>query len=119
MIGLALVHPKPPPLHHLAGRGVQGGQDTPQPILGRRQRTGLIGGRPASRARLPIAAPPGPMGLKGGRKRRDQAPTRIQGQTGHLQPLERAALEVGESSMPHGGGLLSLKAKDIINRNKL
>ena len=97
MIGLALVHPEQPPLHHLEGIGFQVGQDKQQPILGRRQRTVLIGGIPAGRARLPIEAPPGHMGLKGGLKRRDQAPKFIQGQTGQIQHLERAGLEVGES----------------------
>src|SRR6266850_1689713 len=94
----------------LEGRGLQGGQETQQPILGRRQGTGLSGGRPARRARRPIAAPLGPRGLKGGRKRRDEPPTRLQRQTGHIQPLERAALEIGEASMPHGCGLLSVEA---------
>jgi hypothetical protein len=55
------------------------------------------------------------MGLKGGLKRRDQAPKLIQGQTGQIQHLKRAGLEVGESSMPHRGGLLSSEAQDIIN----
>ena len=119
MIGLAVVHPEQPPLHHLEGIGFQVGQDQQQPSLGRRQRTVLIGGIPAGRARLPIEAPPGHRGLKGGLKRRDQAPKLIQGQTGQLQYLERAGLEVSESSIPHGGGLLSLEAKDIINRNNL
>jgi hypothetical protein len=118
-MGLALVSPAQPSLHHLEGRGVQVGQDTPQPILGRRQRTGLSSGRPADRARLPIEAPLGHLGLKCGLKRRDQAPQRIQGQTGQIQPLERAGLEVDESSIPHSCGLLSLEAQDIINRNKL
>jgi hypothetical protein len=59
------------------------------------------------------------MGLKGGLKRWDQAPKLLQGQTGQIQHLERVGLEVGEASIPHGGGLLSLEAKDIINRNNL
>ena len=71
MIGLALVHPEQLPLHHLKGIGLQVGQDTQEPILGRRQRTVLIGGIPAGRARLPIEAPLGHMGLKGGLKRWD------------------------------------------------
>jgi len=91
----------------------------PQPILGRRQRTVLISGLPADRARLPIEAPLGHLGLQGGLNRRDQAPKRIQGQTGQIQHLERAGLEVDESSIPHGCGLLSLEAQDLINRNKL
>ena len=56
-----------------------------------------IGGIPAGRARLPIEAPLGHMGLKGGLKRRDHAPKLIQGQTGQIQHLKRAALDVGES----------------------
>ena len=108
MIGLALVHPEQPPLDHLEGIGFQGGQDTQQPILGRRQRTGLLGGIPAGRAWQPIEAPRGHMGLKGGLKRRDHAPKLSQGHTGQIQPLQRTGLQVGESYMPPGCGLLSL-----------
>ena len=97
MIGLALVHPEQPPLYHLEGIGFQVGQDKQQPVLGRRQRTGLIGGIPAGRAWLPIEAPLGHMGLKGGLKRRDQAPKLIQGHTGQIQHLQRTGLQVGES----------------------
>jgi hypothetical protein len=119
LIGLAVVQPEQPPLHDLEGRGFQVGQDQQQPILGCGQRTGLLGRVPAGRARLPSEAPPGHMGLKGGLNRRDQAPKRIQGQTSQIQHRERAGLEVGASSIPHGGGLLSLEAQDIINRNNL
>ena len=119
LLGLAWVHPEPPPLDHLEGRGVQVGQDTQQPILGRRQRTVLIGGLPAGRAWLPIEAPLGHMGLKGGLKSWDEAPKFIQGHTGHIQHLQRTGLQVGESSMPHGGGLLSWEAQLIRNRNEL
>jgi putative transposase len=118
-LGLALVDPEQPSLHHLEGRGVQVGQATYQPILGRRQRTVLISGLPADRARLPIEAPLGHVGVKGGLKRRDQAPTLLQGQTGQIPHLERAGREVDEASIPHRCGLLSLAAQDIINRNKL
>jgi hypothetical protein len=118
LIGLALVYPEQPSLYHLEEISFQVGEDTQQPILGRRQRTGLIGGVPAGRARLPIKAPLGHMGLEGGLKRWDQAPELIQGQTGQIQHLKRAGLKVGEASMPHSCGLLS-EAQDIINRNKL
>jgi hypothetical protein len=64
LIGLALVHPEQPPLHHLEGIGFQVGQDKQEPILGRRQRTSLIGAIPAGRARLSIEAPLGHMGLE-------------------------------------------------------
>jgi hypothetical protein len=97
LIGLALVYPEQPSLHHLEGIGLQVGQDTQQPIFGRRQRTVLIGGLPAGHARPPIEAPLGHMSLKCGLKRRDHAPKLIQGQTGQIQHLKRAGLEVGES----------------------
>jgi len=113
-----LVHPEQPPLHHLERRGFQGGQDQQESIRGRGQRTVFIGGLPARRARPPIKAPLGHRGLKGRLKRRDHAPKLLQGQTGQIQPLKRAGLEVGESSMPHGSGLLALEAQDIINRNE-
>jgi hypothetical protein len=119
LIGRALVSPAQPSLHHLEGRGFQVGAETQPSILGRRPRTGLLSGRPAGRARLPIEAPLSHMGLKCDLKRRDQALKLIQGQTGQIQHLQRAGLEVGESSMPHSCGLLSLEAHDIINRNKL
>jgi hypothetical protein len=97
LIGLTLVHPEPPSLHHLEGIGLQVGQDKQQPTFGRRQRTALAGGLPAGRARLPIEAPLGHKGLKGGLKRRAQAPKLIQGQTVQIQHLTRAGLEVGEA----------------------
>jgi hypothetical protein len=117
--GLALVHPEQPSLHHLEGIGFQGGPDTQQPLFGRRQRTARVGSLPAGRARLPIEAPLGHLGVKGGLNRRDQASKLIQGQTGQIRHLKRASLEVGESSLPHRCGLLSLEAQEIINRNKL
>jgi hypothetical protein len=92
-----LVNSEQPSLHPLEGIGFQVGQDKPQPIFGRRQRSVLIGGIPAGQARLPIEAPLGHMGLKCGLKRRDQAPKLIQGQTGQIQHLKRAGLEVGEA----------------------
>ena len=116
-MGLALAHPAQPPLHHVQRVGLQIDQDTQQPILGRRQRTGLIGGLPAGRARLPIEAPPGHMGLKGGLKRRGQVPKLLQGQTGQIQHLCGAGLKIGEPSRAHGGGLLSLEAQYTIKRD--
>lgn len=71
-------------------------RDTQQLILGRRQRTVLIGGIPARSARLPIEALLGHMGPKRGLKRRDQLPKLIQGQAGQIQHLYRAGLKVGE-----------------------
>jgi hypothetical protein len=77
LIGLALVDPEQPCLYHLGRRGLQIDQDKPQPSLGRRQRTRLIGGVPAGRVRLPIEAPVGHLGLRCGLKRRDQPPKLI------------------------------------------
>jgi hypothetical protein len=98
---------------------VQGGQEQQESSLGRGQRTGCIGGLPARRARPPITAPRGHLGLKGRLNRRDQGPQLLQGQTGQIQHRKRAGLERGDASMPHGSGLLSLEAQHIINRNKL
>jgi hypothetical protein len=97
LIGLTLIHPEQPSLHHLEAIGLQVGQDKQQPIFGRRQRTALAGGLPAGRAQLPIEAPRGHMSVKGGLKRRAQAPNLIQGQTGQIQHLKRAGLKVGEA----------------------
>jgi len=71
LMRFALAHPQQPPLHHLEGISLQVDQDTPQPILGGRQWTVLVGRVPTGRARLPVEAPVGHMGLERGLKGRD------------------------------------------------
>ena len=59
-------------------------------------------------ARLTIEAPSGHMSLEGSLKRQNQRLPLRQCETGHIQHLRRAGLEIGESSRSHGGGLLSV-----------
>jgi hypothetical protein len=116
-MGLALAHAEQPPLHHLEGVSLQIDQDTQQPILGGRQGTVLVGRLSANGAWPPIEAPVGHMRLERGLKGRDQVPKLVQGKTGQIQDLRGAALEIGEPSRAHGGGLLSLEAQHTINRD--
>ena len=67
-MGCALAHPEQPSLHHWEGRGLQGDQDTQQSVLGHGQRTVGVGRVATGRARLPIEAPVGHMGLERGLK---------------------------------------------------
>jgi hypothetical protein len=62
---------------------------------------------PAGGTRLPIKAPVGHVGLERGLKGGEQWLKLVQGQTGQIQDLRRAGLEIGEPSRAHGGGLLS------------
>jgi len=119
LMGLALAHPKEPPLHHLQRIGLHIDQEKQQPILRCGQGTVLVGRVPSGGARLPIEAPVGHMRLKRGLKGRDQALKLTQRKAGQIEHLYRAALEIDESSRSHGGGLLSLEAQDIINRDEL
>jgi len=99
------------------GRGLPVDQDTPQPILGGRQRTVLVGRVPTGRARRPVEAPVGPMGLERGLKGRDSRPQLVHRETGQIEHLCRAGLQIDEPSRAHGGGLLSLEAQYTINRD--
>jgi hypothetical protein len=95
-MGLALAQAEQPPLHHLERIGLQIDQDKQQPILRRRQRTVLVGRVPSSGARLPIEAPAGHMSLERGLKGLDQWLKLIHGETGQIQDLRGAGLEIGE-----------------------
>jgi hypothetical protein len=110
LMGLALAHPKQPPLPHLQGIGFQVDQDTQQPILGGRQRTVRVGRIPPGRARLPIEAPRSHMSLERGLKGQDQLLKFLHRETGQIEHLCRTGLEIDEPSRSHGGGLLSLEA---------
>lgn len=95
-MGLALAHPAQPPLHDLQGVGLQVDQKKPQPILWRRQWTVLVGGVPPGGARLPIEAPGGHMRLERGFTGRDQRLKLGHCETGQIEQLCGAGLEIGE-----------------------
>jgi hypothetical protein len=94
LMGLALTHSEQPPPYHLEGISFQVDQDKQQPILGRRQQTVLVGRVPAGGARLPIEAPMGHVGLERYLKGWDQLLTFLQGETGQIQHLCGAGLEI-------------------------
>jgi len=96
LMGLALAHPEESPLNDLQGIGFQVDQDKQQPILWGRQWTVLVGGVPAGRARLPIEAPLGHIGLVRGLKARHQLLKLLSCQAGQIQHFSRASLQIGE-----------------------
>ena len=59
------------------------------------------------------------MRLERSLKGRDYLPKLVHGQTGQIEHLGRAALQIGEPSRAHGDGLLSLEAQHTINRDEL
>jgi len=117
LMGFTLPQAEQPSLHDLEGIGLQVDQDTQHSILGCRQRTVRVRRIPACGAWLPIETPVGHMGLEGGLKGGDQRLQLVHGETGQIEHLDRAALEIGEPSRSPGGGLLSLEAQDTINRD--
>ena len=119
LVSLALAHPEQPPLGHLEGVGLQVDQDKQQPILRRRQGTVHRGRVPTGGARSSIEAPMGYMDLERSVKRRHQLPKLIHGETGPIEHLCGASLEIDEPSRAHGGGFLSSEAQDTINRDEL
>ena len=58
------------------------------------------------------------MVLECGLKGWHQLPKLIQRETSQIEHLGRTGLEISEPSRSHGGGLLSLEAQDIINRDE-
>jgi hypothetical protein len=80
----------------LEGIRLQVNQDKQQPILRGRQRTVRVGRVAASGARLPIEALVGHMGLEHGLKRGHQLPKLVHGETGQIEHLSRAGLEICE-----------------------
>jgi hypothetical protein len=119
LLGVALPHAEQPPLYDLERVGLQGDQDQQQPILWRGQRTVLIGRLPTGGAWSPIEAPVSHMGLERGLKRRHQRLKLLHGETGHIEHLCGAALEIGKPSSSHGSGLRSSEAEHTINRDEL
>jgi hypothetical protein len=119
LMGLALAHAEQPSLDDLEWIGLQIDQETQQAILRHRQRTVLVSRIPPGRARLPIEAPVGHVALKRGLKGWDQLPKLGHGETGQIQDLRRAGLEIGEPSRAHRCGLLSLETQYTLNRDEL
>jgi hypothetical protein len=119
LMGLALAHLEEPPLHDLERICLPIHQDEQQSILRRGEGTVLRGALTTGGARLPIKAPEGHMGLKGGLKRRDYRLKLVHRETGQIEHLCRAHLQIGEASSSHSGGLLSSEAQDTINRDEL
>jgi hypothetical protein len=96
LMGFTLTHAEQPSLHNLQGIGLQVDQDKEQAILGCRQRTVGVRRIPACGAELPIETPVGHMGWEGGLKGWDQLPQLVYGETGPIEHLGRAGLEIGE-----------------------
>ena len=119
LMGWALAPAAQSSLQDLEGIGLQVDQEPSEPILGCRQRAGVVGGVPTGGAWGSVETPCGHMGLEGGLTRCHQRPKRLQRETGHIQDLRRAGLESGEPSRAHGGGLLSLETKNNTNRDEL
>jgi hypothetical protein len=115
----ALAHAEQSSLDNVERRGLQIDEDKQQPILRGRQRTILVGRVPPGRPRLPIEAPVGHVALIRGLKGEDQLLQFVHGETGQIQDLRRAGLEIGEPSRAHSCGLLSLEAKYTLNRDEL
>jgi hypothetical protein len=117
LMSFALAHPEQPPLHHLEGVGLQVDQEKQQPILGGRQWTVLVGRVPTGRARPPVEAPVGHMGLERRLTGGNQLLKLVHRETGQIEHLCRAGPQIGKASRSHRGGLLSLEAQDTINRD--
>jgi hypothetical protein len=96
LMGFALAHPEQPPLHDLERVRLQVDQDKQQPILGRGQRAVLVRRVPASGARLSIEAPLRHMSLECRLEREDQMLKLLDGETGQIEHLCRAGLDVSE-----------------------
>jgi hypothetical protein len=119
LMSCALTPAEESSLHDLERRGLQIDEDTQEPILGRRQRAVAVGGVPTGGTWLSIETPYGQMGLEGGLKPGHELPKLLQRETGQIEPLGRAALKIDEASCAYGGGLRSLEATGITNRDEL
>ena len=94
---LALAHPEEPSLHDLERIRLHIHQDEQKPILRRGEGTVLVGGITTGGARLPIEAPEGHMRLEGGLKGRDDLLKLVHRETGQIEHLRRAHLQIGEA----------------------
>jgi hypothetical protein len=117
LMGVTLAHPAQSPLHDLEGIGLQGDQDTQPSVLRRGQGTVLLSRVLTGRARSSIEAPVGHVGLERGLKGWDQLPKLVPRETGQIQDLRGAGLQIGKPSTAHGCDLLSLEAQHTINRD--
>jgi hypothetical protein len=96
LMSLALAHPEQSTVHDLEGIGLQVDQDKEQPVLRHRQWTVLVRRVAPGHTRLPIKAPVGHMGPERRLKGRDSLLKLCQRETGQIQHLCRAGLEIGE-----------------------
>ena len=96
LIGLALAHPEQASLDHLEGVGLQIREQEEQPIFRRRQRAGLIDGKPAGGPGRAIEAPLRHVRLKCRLEGRDQDLKLLNGQAGEIQELRGAQPHVSE-----------------------
>ena len=78
----ALAHAEQASLDYLEAVGLQVGQEEEPPILRGRQGTVLVHGKPTRSPGFPIEAPRRHVGLKRGRKRRDQLLKLLERETG-------------------------------------
>jgi hypothetical protein len=113
----ALPHPASPSPHDLKRIRLQVDADKQQPILGRGQRTVLLGRVAAGGTRLPIEALCRHVRLEHGCQWWDQRPNLLSGETGEIEHLDGAGLHVSEPSRSHSSGLRSSEAQDTINRD--
>jgi hypothetical protein len=95
-MSLALTHAAQSSLDDWERRGRQVDEDKAQPILRGRQRTVLVGRVPPGRARLSIEAPVGHVALIRGLEGENQRLKFVHGETGQIQDLRRAGLEINE-----------------------
>jgi hypothetical protein len=96
LMGFTLAHPEQPPLHYLEGVRLQVDEDKEQPILGRGQWTVRIGCIPPGGTRSSIEAPFGHVRLERGFKRSNQRPKLLSRETGQVEHLGGAGLDVGK-----------------------
>src|SRR5262245_8190877 len=95
LMRFALAHPEEPALHPLEGVGLQVDEAKEPPRLGRRQRTVRVGRVAAGGTRPSIEAPCGHLDLEGGCKWRNQRPKLRDCETGQVEHLSGASLDVG------------------------
>jgi|GEM_PF-5886992 len=96
LIGFALAHAEQASLDHLERISFQVDEDEEQPIFRCREGAVLVHGEPARSPGLPIEAPRRHMRLECRLERRDQLLKLVEGQTGEIQELRGAGLQIGE-----------------------
>src|SRR5437879_5322137 len=108
LMRFALPHAEQASLDDLERIRLQVDQDKQQPVFGCPQGAVLIDGKSAGGARFPIEAPRRHPGVERGIEGRDQLLKLVEGQTGEIQELCGARLQLGEPYTCHGLCLLSL-----------